>query len=73
MGNLFSNESESQNKIVLDASNNSIETDASGNIIKLSKINLLGVGGDGGGGGFNPLNAVGMLAPIDKFGNRVRR
>jgi len=69
MGNLFSNESESQNKIVLDASNNSIETDASGNIIKLAKINLLG----GGGGGFNPLNAVGMLAPIDKFGNRVRR
>jgi hypothetical protein len=67
MGNFFSNESESQNKIELDASNNSIETDASGNIIKLAKINLLG------GGGFNPLNAVGMLAPIDKFGNRVRR
>ena len=67
MGNIFSNESESQNKIVLDASNNSIERDASGNAIEVAKLNLWG------GGGFNPLNAVGMLAPIDKFGNRIRR
>ena len=66
MGNFFSNELESENKIVLDASNNSIERDASGNIIRLPKLDLLR-------GGFNPLNAVAMLAPIDKFGNRVRR
>jgi hypothetical protein len=69
MGNLFSNDSEPENKIALDASNNSIERDASGNAIEVAKINLWG----GGGGGFNPLNAVGMLAPIDKFGNRIRR
>jgi hypothetical protein len=68
MGNFFSNEIEPENKIVLDASNNSIERDASGNIIILPKLDLLRVGG-----GFNPLNAVAMLAPIDKFGNRVRR
>ena len=67
MGNFFSNESESQNKIVLDASNNSITRDASGNIITVAKIDLLG------GGGFNPLNAVAMLAPINKFGNRVKK
>lgn len=65
MGNFLSNEIEPENKIVLDTSNNSIERDASGNIIRLAKLDLLR--------GFNPLNAVAMLAPIDKFGNRVRR
>jgi len=69
MGNFLSNEIEPENKIVLDTSNNSIERDASGNIIRLAKLDLIRVGG----GGFNPLNAVAMLAPIDKFGNRVRR
>ena len=67
MGNLFSNESKPENKIVLDASNNTIESDASGNAIEVAKINLWS------GSGFNHLKAVGMLAPIDKFGNRVRR
>jgi len=69
MGNFLSNETEPENKIVVDASSNSIVKDASGNIIRFPKLDLLG----GGGGGFNPLSAVGMLAPIDKFGNRVRR
>jgi len=68
MGNLFSIESESEpeNKLEVDASNNPIVRDASGNVIAISYNNIIP-----NENGFNPHNFAAVLAPIDLFGNRV--
>jgi hypothetical protein len=68
MGNLFSIETETkpENKLEIDANNNSTVRDASGNIITISSNN-----NNHFENGLNPHNFVAVLAPIDLFGNRV--
>jgi hypothetical protein len=68
MGNLFSMESEPEKQILTDASNNPIIRDASGNIILILHNN-----NNNDGCGFNPHKFGAVLAPIDLFGNRVRK
>jgi len=72
MGNLFSSEPEPEKKILNDANNNSIIRDASGNVITILNNNDNNNNG-GGEGGFNLSDFAAVLAPIDKFGNRVRK
>jgi len=71
MFNLFKLFFPGESETLADASNNAILRDASGNIISIPAVNLNAVGG--GGGGFNPLNAIALLSPIDENGNRVRK
>jgi hypothetical protein len=71
MFNLFKIFFPSESETSIDISNNAILRDASGNIITIPAVNLNAVGG--GGGGFNPLNALALLSPIDEHGNRVRK
>jgi len=67
MGNLFSSESQSENKILTDPSDNLLLRDASGNIIVVDPFNIIN------NGGLNPRDFGAILAPIDIFGNRVKR
>ena len=69
MGNLFSSGTEPEKKILNDAGNNSTVKDASGNVITI----LYNNNNNNGEAGFNLSDFAAVLAPIDKFGNRVRK
>jgi hypothetical protein len=68
MGNLFSMESEPEKQILTDASNNQIIRDASGNIIPILHNDIMKCENV-----LNPHKFGAVLAPIDLFGNRVRK
>jgi hypothetical protein len=68
MGNLFSMETEPEKPILTDASNNSIIRDASGNIIPILHNDVIKCENV-----FNAHKFGAVLAPIDIFGNRVRK
>jgi hypothetical protein len=67
MGNLFSNE----NTLETDVSNNLILYDVSGNVTDV--INMNNIQTQENQGLFDIRQMAGMIAPIDKFGNRVRK